>query len=418
MSIDDAFAATTAFGPSGDAAAFGRPRTTPADRRGGGVIAGPAIVGTGTALPEFDIDQSTAAAFAQHLGLSQRYNAALSKLYAASGVRRRGSVLLESTANNVDAAAVPQSFYQAAVNAADRGPGTAARMIAYEKFAPSLAAAAAQRALNDAAIDAHNIAELVTVSCSGFAAPGVDIRLFDLLGLQPTTRRTHVGFMGCHGAINGLRAAAALQHQSRRPVLLVAVELCSLHQQFSDHPQQLVANSLFADGSAAVVLDTATADERVSRDSGRQWRHVDSYSRVIPQTADLMSWTIGDNGFEMTLSPAVPHLIEEGLRSWIDSWLADRGLNADAIDHWLVHPGGPRILDACRDALELDDDALADSRHVLGEHGNMSSPTVLFLLQRLIARRQEKQGQWAMMLAFGPGLAVEACLFQRSNTER
>lgn len=370
-------------------------------------------------MPEYDIDQATAAAFARHLGLSNRYNAALSKLYAASGVQRRGSVLLESTGDSVNPADVPQSFYRVAIDAADRGPGTAERMAAYDRFAPPLAAAAAQRALRTAGLDAADIAELVTVSCSGFSAPGVDVQLFDLLGLPPTTRRTHVGFMGCHGAINGLRAAAALQRQCRRPVLLAAVELCSLHQQFSDHPQQLVANSLFADGAAALVLDARTAADDVDDNAASDlWRHVDSYSRIIPQTTDLMSWKIGDHGFAMTLSPAVPQLIEDQLRNWIDQWLAGQGLNAASIDHWLIHPGGPRILDACREALELDEEALSDARHVLSEHGNMSSPTVLFLLQRLLARPRGNQGQWAVMLAFGPGLAVEACLLHRGEEER
>ena len=290
-------------------------------------------------------------------------------------------------------------------------------MEAYEQHAIGLAAQSSAAALESAAVFPRQVTHLVTVSCSGFAAPGLDIRMIQHLGMRQSVLRTNIGFMGCHGAINGLRVAEAMCRSDRRAVVLLnATELCSLHQQYCDDPQQLVANALFADGSASLVLrqPKRSADAADEIDAATAypacWQVVDTASQLLPDTEDMMSWKIGDHGFRMTLSPRVPAVLTTVLRGWLSGWLAKHGLSIDDVPHWLIHPGGPRIVEACGEALDLPPKATAPSLEVLAQHGNMSSPTVLFLLERLV--RADASG-YAIMLAFGPGLCIEAALLRR-----
>jgi predicted naringenin-chalcone synthase len=235
----------------------------------------------------------------------------------------------------------------------------------------------------------------------------VDVALMERLGLPPTAQRVHVGFMGCHGAVNGLRVAGAMAAADPAArVLLCCVELCSLHYAYDGDPQRIVANTLFADGAAAAVLagpdgGTGYGEER------SPWRLAATGSRVFPGSRDAMTWRIGDHGFEMTLSPRVPALIRENLRPWLDGWLESHGLRVEEVGSWALHPGGPRVLAAVAEALNLGGGAVRPSRQVLEEHGNMSSPTVLFILQSL---GEEQAARPCVVLAFGPGLTAEAAL--------
>jgi predicted naringenin-chalcone synthase len=186
------------------------------------------------------------------------------------------------------------------------------------------------------------------------------------------------------------------------------VELCSLHHQFGWDADTIVANALFADGAAAVVGLACDASRKESaRETG--YRLVASGSTLIEDSEDAMSWRIGDHGFRMTLSPRVPDLICQHLRPWLVGWLAPRGLTLDAVGSWAVHPGGPRILSAFREATGLGASTLETSGSILAEFGNMSSPTVLFILDRL---RKTHAPRPCVALAFGPGLAVEAALLR------
>jgi predicted naringenin-chalcone synthase len=190
-------------------------------------------------------------------------------------------------------------------------------------------------------------------------------------------------------------------------VLLCAVELCTLHHQYTDQPQQVVANSLFADGAAAAVIRAARGTNGRAAGGDRRWQIIASGSYLMPESEEMMSWRIGDNGFSMTLSAQVPELIKSQLRPWLSAWLARHGHAVESIATWAVHPGGPRILSAAADALELPSGALAASADVLAACGNMSSPTILFILQRLAAAQAAGP---CVALAFGPGLVVEATL--------
>lgn len=408
------------------------------------------IRGLGTAVPQHSISQDDAAELAVGFCCSTaQQTKLLPALYRRTGVRTRHSVILDASTNGAPA---QQSFYANAAHEDDHGPTTSSRMDRYEVEAGRLAGAASKRALEDAAIDAASVTHLITVSCSGFHAPGFDISLITDLPLHPDVERTHIGFMGCHGALNGLRVARAfIEADPKAVVLLCAVELCSLHQQYGWNPEQIVANALFADGAAAVVLTsqsdhpdaTVTDHEHQPEARARDNRPPDrqnpqtsvpggdrsgddpslalrveipavatlraNASHVVPDSTDFMTWRIRDNGFEMTLSPKLPHLVRTHLSEWVMNWLSRFGLTPDEIKAWAVHPGGPRVLSATGNALGLDDGLLQPSRGVLADYGNMSSPTVLFILERL--REQASSGP-CVMLGYGPGITIEAALLE------
>jgi predicted naringenin-chalcone synthase len=321
----------------------------------------------------------------------------LPMLYRLSGVKRRNSTLLEKP----DGEPRRQSFFPHARDEHDRGPGIGARMERYEADAPGLAVGASRKAVEAAGADPGSLTHLVTVSCSGFAAPNFDIAIMKRLGLAPTVQRVHVGFMGCHGALNGLRVAKGLvESDPAARVLLCAVEVCSIHYYFGWDPEKIVANALFADGAAAMVLGA---------DSNQPpWRMAASGCVLIPDSEDAMTWRIRDHGFEMTLAPTVPKLIGDHLKPWMEAWLGEHGVRIEDVASWAVHPGGPRILGSVTSALGLERDSVALSRETLGHCGNMSSPTVVFILEQM---RERGYGLPCVALGFGPGLMAEAALF-------
>jgi predicted naringenin-chalcone synthase len=352
------------------------------------------IAGMGTAVPPHRITQSDAAQIAKQYSCTTAAQERLFLgLYRRSGVETRHSVLLDRSEGDL---AGRQSFYT------HQAPTTRDRMRRYEEQAGGLAVAASGRALEDAKVAPDRITHVVTVSCSGFHAPGFDVSLIRQLGLAAGVARTHVGFMGCQGLLNGLRVAKAfLSANPAACVLLCAVELCSLHHQYDWDSDQIVANALFADGAAAMVL------LRTGAPSASTFRLEATGSTLIADSEDAMSWRIGNHGFTMTLSPRVPDLIGRHVRPWLAEWLAHHGLAIDTVGSWAVHPGGPRILSAFGEAAGLDHTRLEPSYRVLAEFGNMSSPTVAFILDRL---RRAGAARPCVALAFGPGLAVEAAL--------
>ncbi len=359
------------------------------------------IRGLGTATPERTIDQVDAAEIAKTLvyGNGENENV-VPMLYRLTRVRRRGSVLLENSNGNGQR----QSFYPAATTVDDRGPATEVRMQRFATDAPPLAIDASSAALSDAQLDPGRITHLVTVSCTGFNSPGIDIALIKALELSPSVGRVNVGFMGCHGALNGLRVAQSfVDADPRARVLMCCVELCTLHYHYGWDSEKMVANALFADGAAALV-----AEADASRNGTDRWRLASCASCLFPDSEDEMTWKIGDYGFEMTLSACVPDLIHQHLRPWLSEWLASQGLTIADVGSWAVHPGGPRIIQSAARALDLPRSATEISTAVLAEHGNMSSSTVLFVIDRL---RQTGAGRPCVAIAFGPGLVAEAALF-------
>lgn len=357
------------------------------------------MLGLGTAVPENYLERDEAAALAtENFCETKREQNIVTAMYKMSGVSKRHSVLLRDRHLRVNGPAWDMLPYPDTPQ--DPGPGVGRRMEVYEERAVPLAVEAGRQALDAAALSPSDVTHVVTVTCSGFYAPGVDVRLIQDLGLPAATQRTQVGFMGCQGALNGIRVAQGFaMSDPDAVVLLCAVELCSIHYAYGFHSQRVVANALFADGAAAAV--------GAARDEG-EWPVAGTGACLVPDSEDAMTWRIRDNGFLMELSPKVPSYIEQFLRPWAESWLEPHGLCIDDIASWAVHPGGPRVLTAVQTALDLPKSALEPSREVLWHYGNMSSPTVLFVLNELRSRGAPLP---CVALAFGPGLTIEGVLF-------
>lgn len=307
----------------------------------------------------------------------------LARLFRMAGVETRQTVL-----SSLDQLYSPQRT---------AAPSTAERMEIFERSAAALAIAAARKALDDARLNPTSITHLITVSCTGFYAPGFEHAIIQTLELPTTVVRTHIGFMGCHAALNALGVADSFSRSCDGVVLIVCVELCSLHLQYSDQTDLLVANSLFADGAAALVCSA-------KNELGARFKILSLYSDIITASADLMSWRIRDQGFEMTLSTRLPEMLRGQLPNILNAWSQQSAWNAQEITAWVVHPGGPRLLSACEEVLG----DLSDSREVLRQHGNMSSATVLFILDKLA----QTSGDYGV-IAFGPGVSFEGALVRR-----
>lgn len=348
-----------------------------------------ALISIGTASPEHSLAQSDATDVAVAFSPNPEDARVIRALYRRAGVQARGSVLADEHGK--------LDLYDPSHDPST----TARRMRLYEAHATDLAARASRKALERAQSAPSEITHLITVSCTGFSAPGVDLELIQQLGLPATTRRTHIGYMGCHAAINALATAKAFaaSDPSAR-VLVCCVELCSLHFDHAPDAQGHVANALFADGAGAAVIGASDTDGVQLAKTG---------AMIIPDTAEMMSWHIGDHGFRMRLSPAVPSTLATHIPPWLERWLADSGHTLGDIRSWAIHPGGPRVLSALSDALDLDPDAFGVSREVLADHGNMSSATLLFILQRLL---DDGAPTPLLAAAFGPGLAGEVLLLQ------
>lgn len=376
------------------------------------------ITGIGTASPPYSISQKQSAAVARDLIHEDHKSIdALPALYRMTRVHQRGSVVLEGPSHDT----VQQSFYPQADSAAQRGPSTQQRMERFAAAAGTLAIASASEALEDAGSEAADVTHLVTVTCTGFYAPGFDIELIERLRLPRDVERIQVGFMGCHAIINGLRTAKAIAESTPSAcVLVVAVELCSLHYQYGWDTDSMVANAIFADGSGALVVRAApkpsvpAAESSTTSNTHSLELAASRYPSLkatgscwLPGTQDAMTWRVGNHGYQMTLAASVPTHIAENLPEFLESWLAKHQLSFADIGGWATHPGGPRVLTAVEDALQLSREAHSHSRDVLAAHGNMSSATLVFILKKM--RESATRLPW-LMLGFGPGLEIELAL--------
>jgi len=274
-------------------------------------------------------------------------------------------------------------------------PNTAARMKKFESCAPELAVATAEKLL--AGEDRSRITHVVVTSCTGFAAPGIDLALVERCGLAPTVERTMVGFMGCYAAINALKLARHIvRSQPGARVLALNLELCTLHLHETEDLEEILSFLLFADGCAAALVSADPVGVEI-----KSFR-----TRLVPGTRELIRWHIRDQGFDMVLSGAVPGAIRTALTDAREDILG----GANDIELWAVHPGGRTVLDAVEQAFGLPADALSASRSVLNDFGNMSSGTVMFVLDRIM--RNGAAGQNGCAMSFGPGLVAETMMFR------
>lgn len=280
-------------------------------------------------------------------------------------------------------------------------PSTADRMRRYEVEAPKLAFQAADQLGLDAA-ELGRITHVIVTTCTGFSAPGLDLQLVEHLGLAPSVERTVIGFMGCYAGINALKSARHIvRSEPEARVLILSLELCTLHLQETDDLEQVLSFLVFGDGAAATLVSADPVGIALDR----------FHAVLVPETGGLITWHIREVGFDMYLSGQVPGAIGQGLKLTSDEILA--GLKPEDIDLWAIHPGGRSVLDAVEGALGLGPDALAASRHVLDNYGNMSSATIMFVLKHLLENGEA--GGRGCAMAFGPGLTAETMLFRKAS---
>ncbi|HAR65004.1 MAG TPA: type III polyketide synthase [Lentisphaeria bacterium] len=348
------------------------------------------IQAIGTAVPPWRYDQlELATSLATILGVP-RSSRILAELARNTAIASRYSVLPDFSPTCQE----PLLYGQEA-------PTTATRNRIYEQLAAPLAARAASATLASAKISACEVTHLITVSCTGFSAPGIDVGLIHSLKLAPHVQRFHLGFMGCFAGLPALHLASQIViAQPGAVVLVVCCELCSLHFQPTNERNNLLSASIFADGAGAAL---------VSADPTGPFRLGTHGSILIPDSTGAMAWQVGDTGFIMGLSREVPRLISDGLRTRLAAADGPLFTTPEALI-WAVHPGGAAILEACATGLSLPTTALANSYRVLRDYGNLSSATILFVLKELLADNRTGPG---CALAFGPGLTANWLTFHR-----
>lgn len=335
----------------------------------------------------------------EYVGEREATRRIIDRIYARSGIEKRHTVVRDFHGNGD-----PRYFFR------DDGtmerPSTGTRNSSYVDHARPLYTRLAREALEEGQADPASITHVITVSCTGFYAPEPAFHIIRDLGLDASTQRFHVGFMGCFAAFPALRMARAFcQADPGARVLVVCLELCSLHFQGRDRTDNLISESVFADGGAAVLV------EAEPRGPGPSFRMDRFRTGIADGSVGDMAWVIGDTGFDMVLSTAVPDIIRDHIRGAVAPLLEQEETSLDQVGRWAVHPGGRAILDKVEEEMELAPAQIAASRGVLRDYGNMSSATILFVLRRLLG--EEAASGRTLALAFGPGLTIESALLTR-----
>jgi predicted naringenin-chalcone synthase len=353
-----------------------------------------------TLLPAFSFSQEEASRKMQEWARDEREKRLVRAIYRSSGIETRHAVVRDYDGGT------PESFFRPGPAGTLVGPGTAARNALYASESRTLCVPLARKAIAGCpGVDPGDVTHVVTVSCTGFYNPGPDYHIVRELGMSPGTQRYHLGFMGCYAALPALRMAAQFCEADPEAVVLVlCVELCSLHMQLSGTEDMILANSLFADGAAAAIVRAREPEE------GGGYRIDGFRSTLVPSGEREMAWRIGDHGFDISLSSYVPKIIGANLREFVEPSLADSGMGVGDVDVWAVHPGGKSILDQAQRCLCLRGEQVRASREVLRRYGNMSSVSILFVLREILSERAGTGEAKICAVAFGPGLTVEMAL--------
>lgn len=326
----------------------------------------------------------------------RKTQAIIHRIYSQSGIDKRHSVLEDFTANDKGSL-----FFNGEIKSP---PGTRARNQVYEQEATTLFLDTAKQLLEkNPEFKKEDITHVITVSCTGFFAPGPDFQIVKELGLSPETQRFHVGFMGCYAAFPALKMARSFcQNDPNATVLVICTELCSLHFQFKKDIDSLLSASVFADGSAGLLVS--------AREPSKDALAIEGFATSLAMKGEKdMAWTIGDSGFDMVLSTYVPDIIEENIEEVVHPLYSQYQAQKEDIDYWALHPGGRAILDKVEQSLQLKEHQISASREVLAEYGNMSSATVLFVLKKIFEAAPD-HGSTILPVAFGPGLTIESGL--------
>lgn len=356
------------------------------------------IISIGTAVPEYIYLQDDLALWMyERLNKEDPRMARIFRaLYKKTKIRKRHSVL-----GDFKSQSSKNKLFKAEVAAE---PKVETRLVIYNREAPKLAQAAVDDCLKNS--DRSTITHIITVSCTGMSAPGLEIQLKQQLGLSNTTQSYAVNFVGCYAFFPALKMANAfIKSDPTAKVLIVAVELCTLHFQNKETDDHLLSNSLFADGAAAALLS--------AKPEGEKNLIVKATNQVlIPKGEKDMAWDIHSNGFLMKLSSYIPQLVDEGIKNLIEKILIQQNISIEQINHWAIHPGGRKILEVCEQELQLNNNELQASYQTLKDFGNMSAPTILFVLKEMLETAPLQNGDHLLSCGFGPGLTLEAALFE------
>jgi predicted naringenin-chalcone synthase len=288
-------------------------------------------------------------------------------------------------------------------------PDTEMRMREYEKWGKILSKDAVSNLFEKNNFDPKNIDKIITISCTGFFAPGLDYFLIEELGFKRDIKRINIGFMGCAAAVIGFNSvldainAASADDQN---ILLLAIELCSLHLQAEPTRDNILANLIFADGCAAALFSKSGDTKKP------KLKLIGTESFLFQNSAEFMGWKIGNFGFEMMLSSELPKIILEFAAPELLNILESKGIEKNSIKYWALHPGGRAILDSLQQGLKLSDEELIPSREVLKNFGNMSSVSILFVLKEILNKNEVKKDELCCAVAFGPGLTMEVAIFK------
>jgi len=357
------------------------------------------ISSIGTSVPQFATHQRDIASFMiDRLELDPEEATNLKILYRASGIQTRYSVLPDFQQNGHD-----PFFKDGDVMLK---PSVGSRMKLYQKEAVVLAETALKNAIAKVDLPVSDITHLITVSCTGMFAPGLDISLVEKLGLNTHVERTNINFMGCYAAFNAIKAARYIvESNTSAKVAVVCVELCSIHFQDKTDEDTLLANALFGDGAAALIMTSGGH-------AGLELEIMDNYSDLSLIAKDEMTWNIGDNGFDMKLSGNVPDVIKSGIHDLTHKLLNRKNLDLSHVDYFAIHPGGKRILEVIEEELGIAKEDNAPATEVLKTYGNMSSPTVLFVLNNILENiSNADHDKKILSFAFGPGLTMESMIY-------
>lgn len=355
-----------------------------------------------TAVPEFKYSQvELRDRMKEIVGGDEKQQRLLHYIYGRSGIKNRHSVV-DDFKN--------EGSFDLFFNGQGATPGTKTRNDTYIKKGRELYVDIAQKLMNTSDFDSGDITHLITVSCTGFYAPGPDYDIIKSLGLDNTIERYHLGFMGCYAVLPALKLARQIcSANADATVMIVSVELCTLHFQAQPVVDDLISASVFADGAAGALVSSR-------KPTIKPYYSIDSFSSAITKKGkEDMAWSIGDHGFNMTLSSYVPELLSDGLNPYLDPIFEKYGISLSDIDLWGIHPGGRAILDKVEQTLELPENSLSSSRRVLSDFGNMSSATILFVLKHLLNEASGPGSQRTLAMAFGPGLTIESALLSKHS---
>lgn len=360
-----------------------------------------------TLLPDNAYSQEFACERMKSWASGERHRRLIHRVYRNSGIETRYSVLDDFRPGAMD------PMFKDGPDGKPIVPTTGIRNDRFTKEARLMAVTVARRAVEQClCVVPEDVTHVITVTCTGFSNPGLDYHIARELDLRPDVQRYALGFMGCYAALPALRMAWQFCHADPSAVVLVvAIELCSLHLQFDDSMDSLLANGLFADGAAAALV---TAREPSPKSTVFA---LDGFaSALIPQGEKDMAWRIGDHGFEITLSSYVPSILGATIQSIVEPVLRMHSLCKEDIGPWAIHPGGKAILDKVQSELQLRPEQVEASRSVLRKFGNMSSATILFVLKELLdAHDADADHKRVLAMAFGPGLTVETAVLCLMN---